>query len=172
MPLQLTTSSPQELSPEDLAPFKETLLAYLRARNAQTRQQVDSNLHITLGEKIPLYTFTLQVLLESRGPKPENVTKALRQVPEKDRPAENVLPPAPPKDTQDLWQFPSEPRPDFSPYENTYFVPNTLQMRECNECFQRGETGCKQCFGKGRKPAKTVLGPARSPVCIARGWRK
>lgn len=80
VPLQLTTSSPQELSPEDLAPFKETLLAYLRL-HAETRQQVDSNLHITVGEKIPLYTFTLQVLLESRGPKPENVTKALRQVP-------------------------------------------------------------------------------------------
>lgn len=172
MPLQLTTSSPQELSPEDLAPFKETLLAYLRARNAQTRQQVDSNLHITLGEKIPLYTFTLQVLLESRGPKPENVTKALRQVPEKDRPAENVLPPAPPKDTQDLWQFPSEPRPDFTPYENTYFVPNTLQTRECNECFQRGETGCKQCFGKGEEACQNCLGSGTQSCLYCKGLEK
>lgn len=172
MPLQLTTSSPQELSPEDLAPFKETLLAYLRARNAQTRQQVDSNLHITVGEKIPLYTFTLQVLLESRGPKPENVTKAFRQVPEKERPAENVLPPAPPKDTNDLWQFSTEPRPDFSAYENTYFVPNTLQVRECNDCFQRGETGCKQCFGKGEEACQNCLGSGTQSCLYCKGLEK
>lgn len=83
-----------------------------------------------------------------------------------------MLPPAPPKDTNDLWQFSTEPRPDFSAYENTYFVPNTLQVRECNDCFQRGETGCKQCFGKGEEACQNCLGSGTQSCLYCKGWKK
>ncbi|MBL0058590.1 MAG: hypothetical protein IPP35_05695 [Elusimicrobia bacterium] len=164
MPLIIPIPVVQELTPEELGPFKDALLAHLRGRNAEIRQQVDSNLHITRGERIPAYAFSLHVLLETRDSKAEKILK-----PYSEEAAKKITPPvSPPPEISrvigDVWKYPSEERLDFSPHADTYFLPGTLQVEDCRECYQRGESSCKACLGKGDESCSTCLG-AGSQTC-------
>ncbi len=172
MSLRLPILSSQDLTPEELAPFKAALLTYLRRRSPEMRQQVDSNMTITRGERVPVYTVTLQALLETRGGKLQNATKPVTAVPEKIRPPENAPAAAPPKDPIDPWQFPSEARPDFAAHADTYFVPETLQFRDCDECYQKGESGCRQCFGKGEEACPSCLGGGTQKCFYCKGLER
>jgi hypothetical protein len=167
----LTLAPIQELTPEELAPFKHVLLAHLRSINPQMRQQVDSNLHVTKGERVPAYLFTLHVLLEIRDAKPDRVAK-----PYSDEEAQKIAPPGllplePPSGT-DVWNYPSEARPDFSPHRGVYFLPGTLQVEDCRDCHQRGEMACKQCLGKGEESCPSCLGAGSAPCHHCKGQEK
>lgn len=171
MPLQIKISSTQEMTPEAITPFKETLLSYLRARNTQIRKIVDNNLNISLGERIPVYVFTLQALLETRSSKLDDVVKPLSSVPEEDRPPETAAP-TEPTGPSDVWQYKSEFRPDFASHDGTYFVPDSRRVQDCTECYQRGIMGCRQCFGKGQETCPTCLGSGSQACLYCRGLMK
>lgn len=170
MPLLLPLSSIQELTPEELEPLKDALLAHLRARNPRARQQVDSQLHVTKGDRIPAYRFTLEVLLESRDAKPDRVIKPL--TPELEKKVASAPTGDAPKASEDVWLFPSEERPDFSSHTGTYFITGSLKAEDCRECFQRGEMGCKVCLGKGEESCPTCLGGGSQPCIHCKGLEK
>ena len=139
MPILIPIPPIHDLSPEELEPLKDALLAHLRSRNAATRDQVDRNLHVTRGERVLAYTFTLHALLETRDSAPLKVVKPC--TPE----AAKGIPPSPaaaPQGVSDVWSFPSEERGDFAPHSDTYFLPNTLHVEDCRDCYQKGELGC------------------------------
>lgn len=170
MPLLIPFAAVQELTPTELEPFKDTLLAHLRKRGDQVRQRVDSHLHVTRGERVPGYRFTLEVLLETRTGQLERVTKPL--TPELVAATPSGPPAAPPKGPPDVWSYPSEDRPDFKPHAEAYFIPGSFQAEDCRECYQRGEMGCKTCFGKGEEACPTCLGGGNQPCFYCKGLEK
>lgn len=170
MPLLIPFAAVQELTPTELEPFKDTLLAHLRKRGDQVRQRVDSHLHVTRGERVPGYRFVLEVLLETRTGQLERVTKPL--TPELAATIPAGPPAAPPKGSPDVWSYPSEDRPDFKPHAEAYFVPGSFQAEDCRECYQRGEMGCKTCFGKGEEACPTCLGGGTQPCFYCKGLEK
>ncbi|MBK8576573.1 MAG: hypothetical protein IPN90_13165 [Elusimicrobia bacterium] len=172
MPLLIPIPPIQELSPEELEPLKDTLLAHLRSQNATTHEIVDKNLHVTRGERVPAYLFTLHSLLETRDAVPTTVVK-----PYSPEAAKNISPvsgPSPdePSSAPDIWTFPSEERPDFTPHTDTYFLPSSLQVEDCRECYQKGELGCKACMGKGVESCPTCLGAGRQSCVFCKGSEK
>lgn len=169
MPLLIPIPPVQELLPEELEPLKDALLAHLRSQNAATRDQVDRNLHVTSGERIPAYSFSLHALLETRDAVPVKVVKPCTTE------AANGIssPPAEvPQGGWDVWSFPSEERNDFTPYADTYFIPNTRRVDECRDCYQKGELGCKACMGKGVESCSTCLGAGRQSCVFCKGSEK
>lgn len=170
MPLLIPFAEVQELTPAELEPFKDALLAHLRTRGAQVRQRVDSHLHVTRGERVPGYRFSLEVLSETRTGQLERVTKPL--TPELAATIPPGPPPEPPKGPTDVWSYPSESRDDFKPHAEAYFVPGSFQAEDCRECFQRGEMGCKTCFGKGEEACTTCLGGGAQPCFYCKGLEK
>lgn len=162
----------QELSPEELEPLKDALLAHLRSQNATAREQVDRNLHVTRGERIPAYLFTFQGLLESREPISTTVFKPCPPEVAKDLPPPGSLPSESPKGSVDLWSFPSEERGDFTPHSGSYFIPGTIQTEDCRDCHQRGELGCKACMGKGEESCSVCLGAGCQSCIFCKGSEK
>jgi hypothetical protein len=165
----------QELSPDELEPLKDALLAHLRSLNAATRDQVDKNIHVTRGERVPAYFFTLHSLMETRDLMPSTVVKPYTADAAKHLPSVSG-PPASARDVPsgalDIWSFPSEDRADFTPHADTYFLPGTLQVEDCRDCFQKGETGCKTCMGKGAEACPTCLGAGRQSCVFCKGSEK
>ncbi|TXH28749.1 MAG: hypothetical protein E6Q99_02160, partial [Elusimicrobia bacterium] len=170
MPLLIPFAAVQELTPAELEPFKDALLAHLRTRGAQVRQRVDSHLHVTRGERVPGYRLSLEVLLETRNGQLERVTKPL--TPELAATISSGPPPASPSGAVDVWSYPSEERPDFKPHAEAYFVPGSFKSEDCRECYQRGEMGCKTCFGKGEEACPTCLGGGNQPCFYCKGLEK
>ena len=97
MPLLISLSTIQDLSSEELEPLKDALLAHLRSQNAAIRDQVDRNLHVTRGERVPAYAFTLQSLIETRDSVPSKTVKPYSAEAEKDLPPSGEPPPDPQK---------------------------------------------------------------------------
>jgi hypothetical protein len=172
LPLTIPISSVKELSPEELEPLKDALLAHLRSRNAVTRDQVDKNLHVTRGERVPAYSFTLHFLLETRDAVPRPFVKPFTEEEAQRLPSPGNSSPSSPAGIPDLWSFPSEERLDFTPHADSYFLPGTLHVEDCRDCFQRGETGCKVCLGKGVEACPTCLGAGRQPCVYCKGTEK
>jgi hypothetical protein len=172
LPLTIPVPSVKELSPEELDPLKDALLAHLRSQNAVTRDQVDKNLHVTRGEKVPAYSFTLHFLLETRDAVPRPFVKPFTEEEAQRFPSSGNLSPISPAGIPDLWSFPSEERLDFNPHADSYFLPGTLHVEDCRDCFQRGETGCKACLGKGVEACPTCLGAGRQPCVYCKGTEK
>jgi hypothetical protein len=170
LPLLISLSAVQDLSSEELEPLKDALLAHLRSQNAAIRDQVDRNLHVTRGERVPAYAFTLQSLIETRDSVPSKTVKPYSAEAEKDLPPSGEPPPDPQK--TDIWTFPSEEREDFSSHVGTYFIPGTTRVDDCRECFQKGELGCKACLGKGMESCSACLGAGRQSCVFCKGSEK
>lgn len=172
MPLSISLSPIEELSSEELEPLKDALLAYLRSQNAAIRDQVDQNLHITRGERVPAYSFHLLSLLETRDSVPTKMLKPCGTDVEKNFPSAGVAPPDPQKAGFDIWSFPSEVREEFVSHAGTYFIPGTTHIDDCRECFQKGEMGCKACMGKGMESCSACLGAGRQTCVFCKGSEK
>lgn len=172
MPLSISLSPVQELSSEELEPLKDALLAHLRSQNAAIRDQVDRNLHITRGERVPAYSFNLLSLLETRDTVPSKVVKPYSADAEKELPPAGGVAPDPQKSGVDIWSFLSEEREEFSSHTGTYFIPGTTRVDECRECFQKGELGCKACMGKGMESCSACLGAGRQSCVFCKGSEK
>ena len=125
---------------------------------------MDRNLHVTRGERVPAYAFTLQSLIETRDSVPSKTVKPYSAEAEKDLPPSGEPPPDPQK--TDIWTFPSEEREDFSSHVGTYFIPGTTRVDDCRECFQKGELGCKACLGKGMESCSACLGAGRQSLSL------
>lgn len=172
MPLSISLTPVQELSSEELEPLKDALLASLRSQNAAIRDQVDQNLHITRGERVPAYSFHLLSLLETRDSLPTKVLKPYSADAENDLPPSGGPPTDPQKEGFNIWSFPSEVREEFDSHAGTYFIPGTTRVDECRECFQKGEMGCKACMGKGMESCAACLGAGRQTCVFCKGSEK
>ena len=162
----------QELAPEELEPLKDALLAHLRSQSPTAHDVVDKNLHVTRGERVPAYALTLLSLVENREMVAAVTIKPL--TPELAEKASGALSSTggPVGTGLDLWAYPSEIRPDFAPHADTYFVPGSLQIKDCNDCFQKGESGCKGCAGKGVESCSVCLGAGHQSCVFCKGAEK
>ena len=136
------------------------------------RDQVDRNFHVTRGERIPAYSFTLQSLLETREATPVPHSKPYSaEAAQKLSAAEGPPSPAAPG-VMDVWAYPSEDRAEFVSHVDTYFLPGSLHAEDCKECFQKGELGCKGCMGKGVESCSACLGAGRQSCVFCKGSEK
>jgi hypothetical protein len=172
LPLLIPILKVQELTPEELDPLKDALLAHLRSQNTATRDQVEKNFHVTRGERVPAYAFTLQLLLETREAVPRPFVKPFNEEEARRIPPASGSPAGPGVGLPDLWSFPSEERMDFTLHADSYFLPGTLSVEDCRDCFQQGETGCKPCLGKGVESCPTCMGVGRQPCVYCKGSEK
>jgi hypothetical protein len=172
MSVMISFSPVHELAPEELEPLKDALLAHLRAQSPTARDVVDKNLHVTRGERVPAYAITLLSLVENRELVAAVTIKPMTpELAEKTSGTPSVIG-GPAGSAPDLWSYPSETRSDFTPHADNYFVPGSLQIKECNDCFQKGESGCKACAGKGMESCSVCLGAGHQPCVFCKGAEK
>lgn len=162
-------SSAQELSPEELEPLKDALLAHLRSQSPTARDVVDKNLHVTRGERVPAYGLALHALVETRE---MNAVAAVKPFTPELAEKTAVVPAAPAGAVPDLWASPSETRADFAAHADTYFIPGSMQVKDCHDCFQKGESGCKACSGKGFESCPGCLGAGHQSCVFCKGAEK
>ncbi|MBK8871324.1 MAG: hypothetical protein IPN19_09835 [Elusimicrobia bacterium] len=165
-------SSVQELAPEELEPLKDLLLAHLRSHSPTAREVVDKNLHVTRGERVPAYALILHSLVENRELVAAVTVKPLTPELAEKTGGPLFAPAGPAGVAPELWAHPSETRSDFSPHSDTYFVAGSLQIKECNDCFQKGESGCKACAGKGVESCSVCLGAGHQTCVFCKGAEK
>ena len=147
-------------------------MAHLRSQNAAMRDQVDRNFHVTRGERIPAYSFTLHSLFETREAAPVPHSKPYSaDAAQKLSAAEGPPSPTAPG-VADVWAYPSEERTEFVSHADTYFLPGSLHAEDCKECFQKGELGCKGCMGKGVESCPGCLGAGRQSCVFCKGSEK
>ena len=148
------------VTPEEIEALKPVLTAWILSRSHLPAGKV--SLTIERAEKVSAYQLFLQVLQETRLPKLESI---IRPFTEDMKPVDVPLP----REKINVWDYPSEPPLDFQVRREVHLVSPTIQKRDCQDCFKKGQTNCRTCFGKGQSACTACLGAGSQACDLCKG---
>lgn len=165
MTFSLNLDADVDLPEGELAGLKDSVLAWARSVSRLEPGTLEGNLQLRAAQRIPVYEFTLQSLIETRDVFPETI---LQPYEEGMSTAEHPLA----HDKLNVWDLRFEAPTDFKEYRESRLVPETLTVKDCVECRREGAIACEACNGEGRSACVECRGRGKKACESCHGLGK
>ncbi|HRY29382.1 MAG TPA: hypothetical protein P5079_05010 [Elusimicrobiota bacterium] len=140
-------------------------MEWVRAACRFDDRSLQEQLLVRSVETIPAWEVSLWTLLETRGPKAEEIVLSDLSLPGSAGPV-----PAPSEIV--VWDHPSETRSDFSESSGRYPIAATLKRCDCPACGRSGSISCGVCSGYGKTACPNCRGAGKIACEYCKGLGK
>ncbi len=165
MTFSLKLNPAVDLPESELNDFREAVLDWARSVSRLESGALERQLELRAAQRVPVYDFSLQSLIETRDVFPEQVVQPYEEgMSTAERPLSH--------DKIKVWELSFEAPADFREFRASRLVPETLTVKDCVECRREGTTACEACNGEGRSACVECRGRGKKACESCHGLGK